>query len=229
MSETVLVAESGRPTGSSAARRMRADDVIPAVVYGLGMEPLSISVARRDLRQALSGTASMNTVLDLTVDGTVYPAIIKDLQRHPTRRTVSHVDFIQITLTEEIRVSVPLRLVGEAPEVANNSGLVDPAVDSIEVATTPRSIPDEIVIDISEMTMESVIRLGEVTLPAGVVATGDPQMPVVTVLVMRAEIEEIEEADAEAAAEAAAESEGGEAAASAGECDAEASSSDDTE
>jgi large subunit ribosomal protein L25 len=235
MPDTVLVAQSGRPTGSAAARRMRGEDVIPAVVYGLGMDPLSISVARRDLRQALSGTAGMNTVLDLTVDGNVYPAIIKDLQRHPTRRTVSHVDFIQISLTEEITVSVPLRLEGEAPEVSNNNGLVDPAVDSIEVTTTPRSIPDEIVIDISDMTMDSVIRLEDVTLPAGVVATGDPEMPVVTVLVMRAEIEEIEEADAEAAAEAAAagegdgEGEGDEAAASDGEGDAEASSSDDAE
>ncbi|TVR25490.1 MAG: 50S ribosomal protein L25 [Ilumatobacter sp.] len=206
MSDTVLVAESGRITGSAAARRMRADDVIPAVVYGLGMEPISISVARRDLRQALSGSAGMNTVLDLTVDGNVYPAIIKELQRHPTRRTVSHVDFIQINLSEEIRVHVPLRLEGDAHEVMNNNGLVDPAVDSIEVATTPRLIPDEIVIDISEMTMDSVIRLGDVALPDGVVATGDPESPVVTVLVMRAEVEEIEEADAELA-EAAAEGE----------------------
>jgi large subunit ribosomal protein L25 len=231
MSDTVLVAESGRTTGSAAARRMRADDVIPAVVYGLGMEPLSISVARRDLRQALSGSAGMNTVLDLTVDGTVYPAIVKDLQRHPTRRTVSHVDFIQINLTEEITVSVPLRLEGEAPEVSNNNGLVDPSVDSIEVTTTPRLIPDEIVIDISEMTMDSVIRLGDVNLPSGVVATGDPDTPVVTVLVMRAEIEEIEAADAEVAAEAAAEGEGDAAAPpeGEGEGDAETPSSDDTE
>lgn len=223
MSDTVLVAESGRPTGSAAARRMRADDVIPAVVYGLGMDPLSISVGRRDLRQALSGSAGMNTVLDLTVDGTVYPAIIKDLQRHPTRRTVTHIDFIQIDLDVEIRVNVPLRLEGEATEVVNNNGLVDPAVDSIEVATTPRLIPDEIVIDVSEMTMDSVIRLGDVTLPEGVVATGDPESPVVTVLVMRAEVEEIEEADAEAA-EAAAEADGD---AEGGEADGEGDTSSD--
>ena len=101
----------------------------------------------------MSGGAGTNTVLDLTVVGpdgrTVYPAIIKDLQRHPVRRTVTHIDFLQVNLDEEITVSVPLRLEGEATAVMQNNGLVDPAVDSIEVVTTPRSIPDEFVIDIS--------------------------------------------------------------------------------
>jgi large subunit ribosomal protein L25 len=187
MSDTVLVAETGRPTGSAASRRLRAEGAIPAVIYGQGMEPLSISVNRRDLRLALSGGAGMNTVLDLTVDGTVYPAIVKDVQRHPVRRTVNHVDFIQINLSESITVSVPLRLVGEAPEVENNNGLVDPAVDSIEVVTTPRLIPDEIVVDISGMTMDSVIRLSDIELPQGVEATGDPDTTVVTVIALRAE------------------------------------------
>ena len=149
MASTVLVANTGRPTGSSAARRMRHDDVIPAVLYGHGMTPLSVAVGRRDLRLALSGAAGSNTVLDLTVDGTVYPAIVKDMQRHPVKRNVTHVDFIQVNLDEEITVSVPLRLEGEATAVSNGGGLVDPAVDSIEVTTTPRSIPDEFVVDVS--------------------------------------------------------------------------------
>ncbi len=196
MSDTLLVAETGRPTGSAASRRLRAEDKIPAIVYGQGMEPLSVTVDRRELRQALSGPAGLNTVLDLSVDGTVYPAIVKDLQRHPVRRSVDHIDFIQISLTAEIVVSIPLRLVGEATAVMNDNGLVDPAVDTIEVTTTPRLIPDEIVIDISEMTMDSVIRLSDVEFPEGVVATGDPDSPVVTVLVMRAEPEPEDDAEA---------------------------------
>jgi large subunit ribosomal protein L25 len=201
MASTVLVANTGRPTGSSAARRMRNDDVIPAVLYGHGMTPLSVAVGRRDLRVALSGAAGTNTVLDLTVDGTVYPAIVKDVQRHPVRRVVTHVDFIQINLDEEITVSVPLRLEGEATAVNQGGGLVDPAVDAIEVTTTPRTIPDEFVVDVSAMQMDSVIRLADIPMPAGVVATGDPESPVVTVLTMRAELAEIEAADAEVAEE----------------------------
>ena len=227
MASTVLVANTGRPTGSSAARRMRHDDVIPAVLYGHGMTPLSVAVGRRDLRLALSGAAGSNTVLDLTVDGTVYPAIVKDLQRHPVKRNVTHVDFIQVNLDEEITVSVPLRLEGEATAVSNGGGLVDPAVDSIEVVTTPRSIPDEFVVDVSAMQMDTVIRLSDIPMPAGVTATGDPDSPVVTVLTMRAEVAELEAADAEVAeeqAEATAEGEageGGEAAAEGGDAAAE--------
>ena len=199
MSETVLVAETGRATGSANSRRLRREDSIPAVIYGLGMDPLSISVARRDLRAALSGSAGMNTVLDLSVDGTVYPAIIKDVQRHPVRRNVQHVDFIQIDLNEEITVWVPVRLEGEAKDVVQNNGLVDLAMNEIEVTTTPRTIPDEIVIDVTDMTMDTVITLGEIALPDGVVSTHDPELPVVTVLTMRTPVLDAEDEAAEAA------------------------------
>jgi large subunit ribosomal protein L25 len=216
MSETVLVATTGRPTGSAASRRLRAQEIIPAVVYGQGMDPITISVARRDLRLALGGSAGMNTVLNLTVDGKMYPAIIKEIQRHPIRRTVSHVDFIQVNLSEQIIVSVPVRLEGEAKAVLANNGLVDPSVDSIEVSTTPRNIPDEVVIDITDMTMDSLIRLSDIKLPAGVTATGDPEMPVVTVLALRAaggEGTEGESGDAAASQEGSEESAEAEAAA----------------
>ena len=196
MSETVLIAESGRATGSASSRRLRAHDSIPAVVYGQGMDPISIAVARRDLRIALSGAAGMNTILDLTVDGTVYPAIVKEVQRHPVRRTVQHVDFIQINLDEAITVAVPVRLEGEAKDVLANGGLVDLAMGEIEVSTTPRNIPDEIVVDISEMTMDTTITLDEIELPADVIATADPELPVVTVLTMRTPV--LDEMDAAA-------------------------------
>lgn len=185
MSEIVLVATTGRPTGSAASRRLRTQEIIPAVVYGQGMDPITISVARRDLRTALGGSAGMNTVLNLTIDGKMFPAIIKEVQRHPVRRNVSHVDFIQVNLSEQIVVAVPVRLEGEAKAVLANNGLVDPAVDTIEVSTTPRNIPDEIVIDISDMTMDSIVRLSDIVLPAGVTAIGDPDTPVVTVLELR--------------------------------------------
>jgi large subunit ribosomal protein L25 len=215
---TTLVAEIGRTKGSAASRRLRAEDSIPAVVYGQGMDPIAISVKRRELRHALSGHGGMNTVLDLSVDGTVYPAIVKTVQRHPVRRTVSHVDFLQVNLDEEITVSVPLRLEGEAGEVLAGGGLVDPAVDTIDVSTRPGDIPDEIAVDISAMAMDSVIRLSDLTFPAGVTPIGDPDMPVVTVLFMRESELETDAVTPEAAeAEGAETTEGGEAQAAAGE------------
>ena len=190
MSETVLVADTGRGTGSAHARRLRGEDRIPGVVYGQGMQPISVSVARRDLRIALSGPGGTNTILDLTVDGKVYPAIVKEMQRHPVRRTVQHVDFIHINLTEELTVSVPVRMEGEAKEVLANGGLVDLRRGELEVTTTPKNIPEELVVDISGMTMDTTITISDIAVPAGCTIEGEPDWVVVTVLTMRAVEEE---------------------------------------
>jgi large subunit ribosomal protein L25 len=200
MSETVLLAESGRTTGSASARRLRTEDRIPGVVYGHGMDPVSVSVGRRDLRIALSGAAGLNTILDLTVDGEVYPTLVKDIQRHPVKRNVQHIDFIQVNLNEEVTVAIPVRLEGEAKDVELEGGLVDLTMNELEVITTPRNIPDEIVVDVSEMDMDSTIRVADIALPAGVTAAADPEYPVVTVLTMRTPVLDAEEEAADAAA-----------------------------
>ena len=192
-----LSAEIGRETGSAASRRLRAEDRIPGVLYGHGMQPVTLSVARRDLRVALSGPAGANTILTLSVDGKNYSAIVKEMQRHPVKRNVAHIDFVQINLTEEITMHVPLHLTGVAKAVVSAGGIVDPAVDSIEVRTTPTNVPNEIVVDISDFTTETVIHLGQLPMPAGVVALGDPDMPVVTVLMSRAATEAAKEGPAE--------------------------------
>ena len=208
MSNTAtLSAETGRTTGSPSSRRLRAADRIPGILYGHGMTPVVLSVARRDLRIALSGPAGQNTILNLSVDGSSYNAVVKEMQRHPVRRNVSHIDFVQINLTEEIVMSVPVHLTGVAKQVVAAGGLVDAAVDSIEVRTTPANVPNEIVIDITDLTPESVIHLADLKLPAGVVAVGDPDMLIATVLMSRGST-----ADAAAAA-AAGDAPAGEAAA----------------
>ena len=200
---TKLVAQPRTAAGSSSARRLRAEGHIPAVVYGQGMDPVSVSVERRDLRLALSGAAGSNTVLSLEVGGNTYPAVIKEMQRHPIKRTVSHIDFLRVNMNEEITVHVPLRLEGEAKAVASEGGLVDPAVDTIEVSCTPGNIPAEFVVDVTNLHPHEVIRLADLAMPKGVTATGDPEMPLVTVLMTAA-------ANAAAVEEAA--GEGGEAA-----------------
>ena len=180
---TTLRITSGRAEGSAAARRLRRDEQVPAVLYGQGMTPVSVSVARADLRVALSGPAGVNTILTLEVDGNSYPAVVKDMQRHPVRRTVAHVDFMRIDLSEELTVSVPVHLVGNAKAVLAEGGLVDAATDTLELVTTPANMPSEVSIDVSNMQPGDVIRLSEITLPAGCRALGDPDMPVVTAVV----------------------------------------------
>ncbi len=218
MTETILHAETGRATGSSSARRLRREGRIPGVVYGLGMEPTSLSVDRRELRIAVSGSAGLNTILDLTVDGNVYPSIIKDVQRHPVRLNIEHLDFIQVDLNAEIVVTVPVHIQGESKEVNDNNGLIDQIMTEVEISTTPRNIPDEIIVDVTEMTMDSTITVADLSVPAGVALTTDPESAVVTVSIMRTPVLDEEAAAAEAAA---AEGEEGEEGTEASEGDAE--------
>ena len=165
MASTVLVANTGRPTGSAAVPPpARARTASPASLYGHGMD--AAVRRRRPPRPAprrCPARPALNTVLDLTVDGTVYPAIVKDLQRHPVRRNVTHIDFLQVNLDEEITVVGAAAPRGRGHRGrCSDGGLVDPAVDSIEVVTTPRNIPDEFVVDITRHEMDTVIRLADI-------------------------------------------------------------------
>ena len=219
---TALKTQVGRALGSAAARRLLSQDQIPAVVYGHGMTPTAVTVDRKDLRVALSGPAGLNTVLELHVGNDKYPAIIKEVQRDPVKRVVRHVDFQQISMTEIITVHVPLHLKGTAKAVLAEGGLVDPVVNSIDVRATAANIPNEIVVDITNMTMDSVVRLGDLQMPAGVSVVGDLEFVVVTVVTTK--IEEAAPvaapAEGEAAAEGAAPAEGAAEGAAAGEGDA---------
>ena len=179
MPTNVLVATTGRETGSATSRRLRAQDNIPAVVYGHGMSPVSVTVVRRDLRIAVSGANGFNTVLSLKVGNDTLVALIKEVQRHPVKRTVSHLDFLVVNPDEQITVHVPLHLYGEAKAVLQAGGLVDPAVDHIDLVTTPNQMPSEVRLDITDLQPGQVIHLSELTLPAGCTAIGDPDMPVV--------------------------------------------------
>ena len=182
MSETKLVAQLRSTSGSPAARRLRAEGHIPGVLYGHGMSPLSVTVERRELRLALSGPAGSNTVLSLEVGGKSYPAVVKEMQRHPVKRAVHHIDFLQISMDEEITFSVPVHLIGESKAVMAEGALVDKAVDHIDVRCTPTDMPNSFDVDITDMQPHAVIRLSDVAMPKGVTPLGDPDMPIVTTL-----------------------------------------------
>lgn len=184
---TSLKTKVGRTIGSAESRRLVQADQIPAVVYGHGMTPVKITVDRRDLRIALAGPAGANTILELQVGDDKYPAIVKEMQRDPVKRVVRHVDFMQISLTELITMDVPVHLKGTAKAVLADGGLVDATVNTIQVRATATNIPNEILIDVTSMGMQDVIRLSEIQLPNGVTAVGDPDLVVVTVLTTKIE------------------------------------------
>jgi len=182
---TILKTHVGRTIGSAESRRLLTQDHIPAVIYGHGMQPVSVTVERRELRAALSGPAGTNTILELQVGDKTYPAVVKEMQRHPVKRGVRHIDFMQIDLSEEIVMAVPVHLTGIAKAVLADGGLVDPTVDRIEVRAAANNIPNEILIDVTNMGMDDVIRLGDIELPKGVTAVADADLVIVTVLVTK--------------------------------------------
>ena len=184
---TILQTKIGRKIGSAESRRLVATDHIPGVIYGHGMVPVKITVERRDLRVALAGPAGVNTILELQVGDAKYPAIVKELQRDPVKRVVRHIDFMQISLTELITMDIPVHLTGIAKAVLSEGGLVDATVNTIQIRATAANIPNEILIDVTAMGMQDVIRLSDVVLPNGVSAVGDPDLVVVTVLETKTE------------------------------------------
>ncbi len=216
MPEISLVAETGRAPGTRPSKRLRAASRVPGIVYGQGIDPVSVDVDRRELRLALSGPAGVNAVITLSVDGATHPTVVKALQRDPVRRSVNHVDFLVVNLNEEITVEVPIVLAGEAKEVLDASGLLEHHLTTLPVTTTPRTIPNEITIDVSGLALGDSIRVGDITLPAGVVSHLDPDTTVVTGVATRAAVSAEEEAEA-AEAEAEGVAEAGEAAGTAGE------------
>ena len=203
MAEITLVAEPGRTTGSSESRRLRAAGRIPAVVYGHGMEGISVSVDGRELRHALSGDAGTNQLLELKIGSDSHLAMARVLQRHPVRHTVMHVDFQVVSRDEVISAEVPLVLVGEARNVEREGGVVEQPLVTLTVNATPSRIPAHIEIDITDLNVGEGIRIGDLKLPSGVTTDlPDDEIVVIGSLSSAAQAEA-------GAAEGAGEAEGG--------------------
>lgn len=180
MAEIKLEATTGRGLGNGPSRRLRAEGKIPGVVYGLDKEPVPITVDWRPLRAALTTDAGVNVLLDLKVGDDVDLAIVKDLQRHPIRGDVLHIDFLRVSADVEIVVDVPIVLEGEARIIINEGGTVDQSLFELAISAKPADIPNELVIDISELTFDEPIRVADLTLPAGVSTEIDPEETIVS-------------------------------------------------
>ncbi len=217
MAEITLTATTGRPIGSRSSNRLRAAGKVPAVVYGLGREPLAVTVDWRELRTALITEAGVNALIDLEIEGEgeAQLSIIKDMQRDPIRHTVEHIDFLLIRRDQEITVDVPIVLEGEAEQVVREQGMIEHLMQSLPINAKPGSIPDQLTYDISDLVVGDTVTVGDLALPAGVTTYVDTDEAVASAQISRAAIESeaIEAADAEAAAEQAEGAEGAEGAA----------------
>jgi large subunit ribosomal protein L25 len=204
MDEIVLTASTDRVTGTRTSRRIRRDGRIPGVLYGLGAESVTIAVDWSDLRRALTTEAGVNAIIQLEVEGERHMSIVKDLQRHPVRRDVLHIDFLRIDPTRDVTVDVPIVMVGEARELIAADGMVDQNLFTLSVNAPPDRIPNELKIDISDLTVGDSIRVGDLALPVGVSTDMDPEEAVAVGTITRSTLEAIAAEEAAAAAAEAA-------------------------
>ena len=203
MAEITLVAEPGRATGSPESRRLRSAGRVPGILYGHGIQPAALSVDARELRHALSGTAGVNQLLSLQVGTDSHLAMARVIQRHPVRGTVVHVDFQVVRRDEVISADVPVVLTGEAKAVEAERGVLEHVLSSLTVNARPGAIPEAIEVDVEELQVGEIIRVGGLRLPSGVTTDVDPEEPVVvaTASAVSAEVAGIEAEEAAAAEE----------------------------
>ena len=185
-----LTASTGRIAGSRSSTRMRTEGFVPAVVYGLGRDSVAVSVPWPDLRRALTTEAGLNALITLDVDGQKDLAIIKDLQRHPVRRNVLHVDFLRVDPDAAVAVEVPLVLVGEAKKVESRRGIVDQPLKTLTVKAKPADIPSQIEIDITDLDLGDSITVETLVMPAGVTTDVEGSIQLVLGLATRFSIED---------------------------------------
>lgn len=193
MADVLLTAETRPERGSRPAGRLRRTGKVPAVVYGLDAEAISVTVAARELSHLLAGEGGANTLIRLQVDGDEQLTLARQIQRHPTRGDLVHVDFVRIRRDVAVQAEVPLHLVGEAPG-SRDGGLVEQLIFSLTIEAKPADIPNVVEVDISALEIGDQIRIAEVTVDEGVSFQHEPEELVVQVVAPRlAEVE----ADAE--------------------------------
>ena len=201
MADQVSLATHPRAgSGKGEAKALRRQGRVPAIAYGIGLDATPISVDALELYHALHTDAGENAIMQLQLDGDDHLALARELQRHPVRGEVLHVDFVTVSRTQTVQVDVPIVLEGEAPG-ASEGGVVEQALYALSIEVLPLEVPDQIALDISDLQVGDVKRVEDLTLPSGVTPLVEGEEPVVTVVVPQLEVPETEEPVDEAAAE----------------------------
>jgi len=200
MATASLSAETRTETGKGVARKLRAAGRVPGVVYGHGREPQSLSLNARELEKLLGSIAAGSTVVELSLGNATTNTLIREVQRHPFKKQILHVDFMELVAGEKVIVDIPLVFVGTPEGVRTGGGLLEQILHSIEVNVDPSSIPNHIDVDVSQMIMGHSLHVRDLNLPEGVEVLTDEDATVCAVIAPRAVVEEAAAAEGEAGA-----------------------------
>jgi len=211
MHTVALTAQVRKTLGKGAARSLRRQSLVPAVLYGRDLESTLLSVSRGDVEKATSTASAENILIDLTItDGESrrnQRAMIRETQVDPVKRTILHVDFLGISMDRQITVEVPVNLVGDPVGVAAG-GMLQQVLRSVGISCLPDRIPDTLALDVSSLTMGHSLHVSDLQVPEGVELLSDPQLTIATVLApKKMEEKPAAPAEGEEVAEAAPETE----------------------
>jgi large subunit ribosomal protein L25 len=204
-----LVAEYRTDTGKGSSRRLRHEGKVPAIVYGAGRPPRNITLDQNSLLRQAQNESFFSSVLTVKVGDRTQPCILKDIQVHPAKRQVLHLDLQRIVANEKIRMDIPLHFIGidTCPGVKLNGGAVSQVISEVEVSCLPANLPEYIEVDLSNMDLDQTVHLSDLDIPEGVellqLSQGEEHsQPVASCQLMRvAEVEEDEDEEAVEASE----------------------------
>jgi large subunit ribosomal protein L25 len=200
MATVSLAAKTRDSVGTGNARKLRQGGEVPAVIYGHSREAQSLSLNTRDLEKLLSQIAGTSTVVELTVDGKVARTLIREVQRHPFKRQIIHVDFQELVAGEKVTLRVPLRFHGVPVGVREGGGILEETMHQITLRVDPATIPDHIDVDVTAIAIGHSVHIRDLQLPAGAEVMDDVDAPVAIVSAPRAVVEEAAAAPVEGAA-----------------------------
>lgn len=191
----IIKGEKRNRFGKNAARKLRRDGKVPAILYGKGEPGIPLALDKKDIFEILRSETGENTLFKTSFDSGSWDTMIKDLQVDPVSDEILHVDLIQIAMDKTVSVSVPVLITGEAVGVKTEGGFVDVITREVEVECLPQKIPEHIEVDINELHLHQSIKIEEITPPPDVEIVSDPQM--VIVLIEAPSKEEVVEAEEE--------------------------------
>jgi len=190
MATVSLNADARDSKGKGAARSLRSQGQVPAVIYGHGRDPQPLALNARDLDKMLSHIQAESTVIEVTVGGHTAKTLIREIQRHPIKRQILHVDFQALVAGEKVTVSIPIVLLGIPEGVRLEGGVLDQTLREIEIEVDPSNIPDHVEYDVTNMVIGDSVHISDLKVPEGVEVIDDPETSVAVLAAPRAVIEE---------------------------------------
>ncbi|MEI6035559.1 MAG: 50S ribosomal protein L25 [Verrucomicrobiae bacterium] len=177
-----LSARSRSESGRNSVKQVRARGGVPAVIYGSKVEPANLEVSQREIQALLSHAVGENILVDLEIDDrgkkTSRLSLIQEVQRHPLRSDIVHVDFHAVSMTEEISADIVIEAFGESEGVKSFGGLLEQSIRSASIRCLPQHLPEIIRVDVSALKIGDSIHVRDLPLPAGVTAMDDPDLTV---------------------------------------------------